>query len=296
MGTKMETVGKNRLRTVLMNLVWIPVAANLAGHWTGCHPLTVASKPLLMPLLALTAYLLMTGCGVRGAGRTKIVAALLFGALGDILLMFSGTWWFLAGMLSFLAGHVLYYLTLPSPFRFTVPSGPGVFSGTVPPSGEVASPAGDGDKCRRSPQRKVLSLLFLAGLLACVVYVAGLFPAEGAMKVAVTVYACAFAFLIHASVVAAFTASCTSRPATAVDVPGVPGKASPAALSSPALYLLTAAGFIVFAVSDAFVAIGAFTEAAIPRRGFIVMSTYIFAQMAVSLSLSLQEIKKTGKI
>ena len=33
MGTKMETVGKNRLRTVLMNLVWIPVAANLAGHF-----------------------------------------------------------------------------------------------------------------------------------------------------------------------------------------------------------------------------------------------------------------------
>lgn len=291
----METVGKNRLRAVLMNLVWIPVAANLAGHWTGCHPLTVASKPLLMPLLALTAYLLMTGCGVRGAGRTKIVAALLFGALGDILLMFSGTGWFLAGMLSFLAGHVLYYLTLPSPFRFTVPGRSGAAAETAPGAVEAA-PAGDGDKCRRSPQRKVLSLLLLAGLLACVVYVAGLFPAEGAMKVAVTVYACAFAFLIHASIVAAFTASCTSRPATAVDVPGVPGKASPAALSSPALYLLTVVGFIVFAVSDAFVAVGAFTDLAIPRRGFIVMSTYIFSQMAVSLSLSLQEIKKTGKI
>ena len=295
MGTKMETVGKNRLRAVLMNLVWIPVAANLAGHWTGCHPLTVASKPLLMPLLALTAYLLMTGCGVRGAGRTKIVAALLFGALGDILLMFSGTWWFLAGMLSFLAGHVLYYLTLPSPFRFTVPGRSGAAAETAPGAVEAA-PAVDGPACRRSPQRKVLSLLLLAGLLACVVYVAGLFPAEGAMKVAVTVYACAFAFLIHASIVAAFTARCTSRPATAVDVPGIPGKASPAALSSPALYLLTAVGFIVFAVSDAFVAVGAFTDLAIPRRGFIVMSTYIFAQMAVSLSLSLQEIKKTGKI
>ena len=291
----METVGKNRLRAVLMNLVWIPVAANLAGHWTGCHPLTVASKPLLVPLLAITAYLLMTGCGVRGAGRTKIVAALLFGALGDILLMFSGTWWFLAGMLSFLAGHALYYLTLPSPFRFTVPGRSGAAAETVPGAVEAAH-AVDGPAYRRSPQRKVLSLLLLAGLLACVVYVAGLFPAEGAMKVAVTVYACAFAFLIHASIVAAFTARCTSRPATAVDVPGVPGKASTAALSSPALYLLTAVGFIVFAVSDAFVAIGAFTEAAIPRRGFIVMSTYIFAQMAVSLSLSLQEIKKTGKI
>ncbi len=295
MGTKMETVGKNRLRAVLMNLVWIPVAANLAGHWTGCHPLTVASKPLLMPLLALTAYLLMTGCGVRGAGRTKIVAALLFGALGDILLMFSGTWWFLAGMLSFLAGHVLYYLTLPSPFRFTVPGRSGAAAETAPGAVEAA-PAVDGPACRRSQAGIVLSLLLLACLLAFVVYVAGLFPAEGAMKVAVTVYACAFAFLIHASIVAAFTARCTSRPATAVDVPGIPGKASPAALSSPALYLLTAVGFIVFAVSDAFVAVGAFTDLAIPRRGFIVMSTYIFAQMAVSLSLSLQEIKKTGKI
>lgn len=291
----METVGKNRLRAVLMNLVWIPVAANLAGHWTGCHPLTVASKPLLMPLLALTAYLLMTGCGVRGAGRTKIVAALLFGALGDILLMFSGTWWFLAGMLSFLAGHVLYYLTLPSPFRFTVPGRSGAAAETAPGAVEAA-PAVDGPAYRRSQAGIVLSLLLLACLLAFVVYVAGLFPAEGAMKVAVTVYACAFAFLIHASIVAAFTARCTSRPATAVDVPGVPGKASPAALSSPALYLLTAVGFIVFAVSDAFVAVGAFTDLAIPRRGFIVMSTYIFAQMAVSLSLSLQEIKKTGKI
>ncbi|MFF4830918.1 lysoplasmalogenase [Streptomyces sp. NPDC001315] len=68
----------------------------LAGAGTG-H--TVA-KTLLMPLLAGYA-------GLRGAPRL-LVAALLFGWGGDILLLSDADPAFLAGMASFATGHVCY--------------------------------------------------------------------------------------------------------------------------------------------------------------------------------------------
>ncbi|MET9389458.1 lysoplasmalogenase [Streptomyces sp. NPDC006624] len=77
-----------------------------AGH-------TVA-KPLLMPLLALWA-------AVRRAPR-PLVAALLFGWGGDVLLLSGAEPAFLAGMACFAAGHVCY-LVLFSAYgsRFAVP-------------------------------------------------------------------------------------------------------------------------------------------------------------------------------
>ena len=98
-------------------LVCIPVIVNLSGLLAGIPVLTKVSKPLLMPLLALTAWMLMSSGGVRGRRKTTIVLALLFGALGDILLMFHGTNFFLAGMLAFLIGHIFYFSTLPSPWK-----------------------------------------------------------------------------------------------------------------------------------------------------------------------------------
>ena len=222
-------------------LVWIPVTVNLLGHLTGNSTLTTISKPLLMPLLALTAWVLMSSAGVRGRRKTTIVLALLFGALGDILLMLHGTTWFLAGMLAFLVGHIFYYSTLPRPWK------------------------------TRGFWEAAFSLILLAALLAFVITAARKFHIEGAMGWAVAGYACAFAFLIHGCVMAAIT---RRRP----------------------LFLLAALGFAIFAVSDTFVAIGVFTDLAIPKRGFIVMSTYILAQMLASLSLAFElrsELKTT---
>ncbi|WP_327395050.1 lysoplasmalogenase [Streptomyces phaeochromogenes] len=88
-----------RVLLVALGLVTVVDLVSLAaGYGTG-H--TVA-KPLLMPLLALYARV----CG----GPRLLVAALLFGWGGDVLLLFDAEPAFLAGMASFAAGHVCYLL------------------------------------------------------------------------------------------------------------------------------------------------------------------------------------------
>jgi aldehyde dehydrogenase (NAD+) len=221
-------------------LFWIPVVVNLVAVTIGSRVMEVFSKPLLMPLIALAVYVLAKEHDVRGCRLGRIITALLFGAVGDILLMIGGFGPFLAGMAAFLIGHLFYLSVLPAPWKVKGISG------------------------------KVESLIFLAALLIGVLLLADLFPVEGVLAVAVKVYACAFAFLIHSSVVAAID---RKRP----------------------LFLLTALGFIIFAFSDSFVAIGAFTDLDIPLHGLIVMSTYILAQMIVAFSLTAVEIQYLEK-
>lgn len=225
---------------LLKYLFLVPAALNLSGQLLGSNVMTDLSKPLLMPLLALSVWLLMKDHGVRGPRVKTIILALLFGAIGDVLLMVVGTGWFLAGMLAFLIGHVFYFCSIPAPWKVKGISG------------------------------KLFSLLLLACLIAGVVSLAGKFPVEGFMKTAVTLYACAFAFLIHACIVAAVDRKCP-------------------------LYFLVALGFAVFAFSDTFVAIGAFTDLRVPQRGFIVMSTYILAQAVVAFTLAFEEVRELEK-
>ena len=225
---------------LLKYLFLVPAALNLSGQLLGSNVMTDLSKPLLMPLLALSVWLLMKDHGVRGPRVKTIILALLFGAIGDVLLMVGGTGWFLAGMLAFLIGHVFYFCSIPAPWKVKGISG------------------------------KIFSLLLLACLIAVVVSLAGKFPVEGFMKTAVTLYACAFAFLIHACIVAAVDRKCP-------------------------LYFLVALGFAVFAFSDTFVAIGAFTDLRVPQRGFIVMSTYILAQAVVAFTLAFEEVRELEK-
>lgn len=78
-------------------------AAQLAGQLAGVGWLVHGTKPLLMP--ALAAY-----AAARGAPRA-LVAGLVFGWGGDVLLQVGGDGPFLAGMGAFAAGHVCY-LTL----------------------------------------------------------------------------------------------------------------------------------------------------------------------------------------
>lgn len=73
---------------------------DLAGLLAGLQTAHLVAKPLLMPLLAATA-------AARGGPRL-LVAALLCGWGGDVLLMPGSDAAFLAGMACFAAGHVCY--------------------------------------------------------------------------------------------------------------------------------------------------------------------------------------------
>jgi uncharacterized membrane protein YhhN len=73
---------------------------DLAAVALGWHVVALASKPLLMPTLALWA-------ARQGAPR-GLAAALLCGFGGDVLLEVGGTAAFLLGMGCFAAGHVCY--------------------------------------------------------------------------------------------------------------------------------------------------------------------------------------------
>nr|WP_225859056.1 lysoplasmalogenase [Streptomyces albicerus] len=77
-------------------------AADLVSLAIGYDIGHTVAKPLLMPLLAAYAHV--------SGGPRMLVAALLFGWGGDVLLLTDAEPAFLAGMASFAAGHVCYLL------------------------------------------------------------------------------------------------------------------------------------------------------------------------------------------
>ncbi|MGW2289453.1 lysoplasmalogenase [Streptomyces phaeochromogenes] len=108
---------------VLLGTLGLVTAVDLVSLAAGYETGHTAAKPLLMPLLALYAHV----CG----GPRLLVAALLFGWGGDVLLLFDAEPAFLAGMASFAAGHVCYLLL----FRRTT-----ALSGKRPPRARGAWP------------------------------------------------------------------------------------------------------------------------------------------------------------
>lgn len=80
----------------ISNIVFVKKNNNLGKHIT---------KPLLMPML-LVVYL----CGTTSP-NWLIILALIFGFLGDTFLMGTGSF-FIAGLLSFLLGHLFYIIAL----------------------------------------------------------------------------------------------------------------------------------------------------------------------------------------
>ncbi|QYX81057.1 lysoplasmalogenase [Streptomyces akebiae] len=85
---------------VLLVAFGVAAGVDLASLAAGFDAGHLAAKPLLMPLLAAYAY-------TRGAPR-PLLAALLFGWGGDVLLLSDAEPAFLAGMGSFAVGHVCY--------------------------------------------------------------------------------------------------------------------------------------------------------------------------------------------
>lgn len=81
---------------------FIAAILNLAGClWAPA--LADAVKPTLMPLLALYTLACAGGKDIR-----LLLAALLFGCVGDILLLQDGLLFFVGGMVAFFLGHLCY--------------------------------------------------------------------------------------------------------------------------------------------------------------------------------------------
>ncbi|MEV4414513.1 lysoplasmalogenase family protein [Catellatospora sp. NPDC049609] len=98
-----------RADRLVLGLFGVASALNVIAAGIGSKPLDWATKPLLLPLLALWFYLNHRARGV--APTTGILAALLFSWAGDVALQFAGTTAFIGGMALFGAAHVCYVTT-----------------------------------------------------------------------------------------------------------------------------------------------------------------------------------------
>ncbi|MFE2429532.1 lysoplasmalogenase [Streptomyces sp. NPDC059373] len=89
----------------------LATAADLGALLAGSHTAHAVAKPLLMPLLAAYA--------AANRGPRLLLAALLCGWAGDVLLLSDAKPAFLAGMGCFAAGHVCYLALFGRPKRTT---------------------------------------------------------------------------------------------------------------------------------------------------------------------------------
>jgi len=89
------------LTLIFFGLIFILELYGVHGEHNKLRKIT---KPLIMPLICLF-YISGTP-----AVSPWVIAAMAGGWLGDIFLMYDGTKCFIAGLLSFLAGHLLYIL------------------------------------------------------------------------------------------------------------------------------------------------------------------------------------------
>lgn len=97
---------------------FVVALAHLSSNMMPDRELSMLSKPLLMPLLAI--WLATETRHVEGNVflRRAIFAALIFSTLGDVFLMFPGGMFFLLGLGSFLIAHICYIAAFRSLARF----------------------------------------------------------------------------------------------------------------------------------------------------------------------------------
>jgi len=89
---------------MLLALYGLAALGNIIAAGTDNDVLDWATKPLLMPLLALWLW--------RADRKAKgILAGVLFSWAGDIALQFEGQLWFITGMVLFLCAHICYITT-----------------------------------------------------------------------------------------------------------------------------------------------------------------------------------------
>ena len=105
------------LRQLAFLLFLLASVGNLVSKFIDWHFLTVCTKPLIVPSLALFCWSILKGQGISGFRVTTLLCALAFGAIGDILLMLDGNAAFSAGLASFLIGHIFYLVTIGVPSK-----------------------------------------------------------------------------------------------------------------------------------------------------------------------------------
>ena len=225
---------------VALCLFLVSSVANLLGVYFGWHILAACAKPLIVPSLALYCWSLLNENGVGGKRVLFLMLAMAFGTLGDILLIFNGQGFFLAGLLSFLVGHFYYFLTIDA-------------------------------KVVNSAPTLSLRMLPLFVLMSFMLVASNFFEVKGFLGMCVSVYACAFAFCLYAAIIAAVDAKSGN-------------------------YVWTIVGYVLFVISDTILATGAFTDIRIPKRGFLVMLTYILAQFLIATSLTREELRRQNEI
>lgn len=98
-----------RADRLVLGLFGVASVLNIVASGIQSRPLDWATKPLLMPLLALWFFLNQRARGVRPT--TGILAALLFSWAGDVALQFEGSTAFITGMALFGTAHVFYVTT-----------------------------------------------------------------------------------------------------------------------------------------------------------------------------------------
>ena len=115
-GSKIVYKGEIAMTTVTAILFAVFLAlcvVNLVGLQKDDVKINKITKPLLMPLLALTYWF-----AVRGTGcfELYLVIGLLCGFLGDTFLLGTSDKLFTCGLLAFLVGHIFYILTYHGSF------------------------------------------------------------------------------------------------------------------------------------------------------------------------------------
>ncbi len=98
---------KNKTQT-LQVVFWMIAAADIIGIAANIPLLHYAAKPLLIPALII----LLAAVTAAVPGKKRMLVALFFSWLGDVLLMFEPkhTLFFIFGLVCFLITHILYII------------------------------------------------------------------------------------------------------------------------------------------------------------------------------------------
>ncbi|MET8826196.1 lysoplasmalogenase [Streptomyces sp. NPDC004610] len=228
------TPGRSALGWLVPALFGLAVAADLGSLLAGYDAGHLAAKPLLLPLLAAWAAL-------RGASRL-LIAALLCGWGGDVLLLSDAEPAFLAGMGSFAVGHVCYLVL----FRRT--------RSTARSAARTPGTSAAGSRARgraSSPSRGRAALLAPVYALALVGTVALLWPdLPTDLRIPVAAYSALLTAMAY--------------------------------LAATRVGLVAGIGGALFLLSDTLIATGVAEWPQPPRPDFWVMLTYVAAQFLLT--------------
>lgn len=109
-----KTVVNTYLIIIFAIIAGVEMSGEYLYHYHQQKVVLFASKPLLMPVLI---GLLWVGTRFQTTFDKLVLTGLIFGWLGDILLMFNDNDLFVFGLAAFLIGHIMYILAFANNIR-----------------------------------------------------------------------------------------------------------------------------------------------------------------------------------